>query len=354
MLSPTNRKTADTYGGAAPQKYPASVDFWNTTRHRLGDERFLRGNFLILASREGLDVRILRHFGIRDTQILAIDRCPAALGEFQKRFPGVRTQCTDVETFSFTTRERFDAIFLDLCGPLNKANSACIYRVGRNCIRRHIEGGILGFGLMRGREKEFAKLADCHPITLIHREWTPALPTPGKNVIRASALFRDIQARAKLNDIFPMYLQEILYQGQVPMMYGILRLYTPTDGLNTEHNFFERMLEVFPLEDWPTVSIDYNEGEWRQDPARATLRMALAFGSYEFAEGVLGIPRSRFRALKAVATRSGLAKEIKDGRDEQRRRTDALDQKLARYGHLPTFRLKLEALMKDEKTQAGL
>jgi len=137
--------TSDTYKGESPGKKLARLTFWWCCHTYLGDE-FSRGRFLVLASREGGDVAVLRGMGVGDDQIVAVDRSESALAAFRQKFPSVQAFHGDVAEAAAQHR-RVTVACLDFCGEISNAALALSMRVKRRC-----RPAILGLCFQRGRE----------------------------------------------------------------------------------------------------------------------------------------------------------------------------------------------------------
>jgi hypothetical protein len=142
---------ADTYKGDSPAKKLVRLKFWQTVRSALGDRRFFDGRYMVLAGREGADVRCLRALGANESRMLAVDREQRAAASVAERY-----RCAvavgnvgDVATQS-ENRQAFDAVLLDFCSPISDAAICDVARAAAFCLR---DRGVLGVGFMYGRER---------------------------------------------------------------------------------------------------------------------------------------------------------------------------------------------------------
>jgi len=133
---------ADTYKGESDQKRFARLLFWLHLSPDTKDEKKL-----VLASREGGDIAVMRAGNIRPETIVAVDTCPDAIRECQAKHPGPQYIVGDAGDAA--EREGpLCAALLDFCGPICDSTLTTAIRVARS-VR---PGGLFGVAVLRGRE----------------------------------------------------------------------------------------------------------------------------------------------------------------------------------------------------------
>jgi hypothetical protein len=142
---------SDTYKGETLGKKIARAWFWIVVREYLG-ERFLTGHHLVLASREGGDVGVLKAMGVRPELIIAAEINKKAADEFSSKHPDVKTFNADVNTAASAPGLRKSVVcaHLDFCSWYTPRVRATAIRVARFAVA---ERGVLSIGVMKGREQ---------------------------------------------------------------------------------------------------------------------------------------------------------------------------------------------------------
>ncbi len=74
------------YGGESVGKKLARYSFWDRTKRWLGD-RFFTEQHLVLASRDGGDVAVLKGLGVTPQNIVAVDTDKEAVDDCRRKHP---------------------------------------------------------------------------------------------------------------------------------------------------------------------------------------------------------------------------------------------------------------------------
>jgi hypothetical protein len=140
----------DTYKGESPGKKYARLQFWLRVSNMLGQKRFVGSKHLVLASREGGDVSVLRGLGVPAKNIIAVDHNRQAAFEAQEKFPEVEVIVADVADVAKEYKRQFASTFLDFCAPvreelLEKVVEVMTWGLGND--------SALGAAFLNGREK---------------------------------------------------------------------------------------------------------------------------------------------------------------------------------------------------------
>ena len=138
----------DTYKGESLGKKLARGMTWGLAAHWLQD-KFKSTPKLILASREGGDVRPIVGFGGDPKSIIAVDRCSTALDGFRDKFPDVDARLGDVVDVAATLKRTAGVAFLDFCGEVSENNCRAAARVASLGL---VRSGVLVMAFQRGRE----------------------------------------------------------------------------------------------------------------------------------------------------------------------------------------------------------
>ncbi len=173
---------ADTYKGESSAKRLMRFWVWDhilrneAAACRVAAEQSLSvtplRKFIVLASREGGDVSVLRGLGIPEEQILAAEIEPAAADAFARRWPNVELHRGDVVDLIAKRAQEIDIILLDLCGKLGektittiqrafvKAPPICIFGV---CVLRGMEDDVeLPLSIRRGNRADRRRMQAAH------------------------------------------------------------------------------------------------------------------------------------------------------------------------------------------------
>lgn len=142
----------DTYRGESYAKKIARFYFWK--RYLADFQDWKRHPVLVLASRNGGDIQVLRSLGVPSDQIVAIDNNEKAARECSERL-GIKVVVADVVSFLKDTKQLFGCVFLDFCGPISDAKM----RDFEAAAERVVTDGIVGVAVLRGREKGTAREA---------------------------------------------------------------------------------------------------------------------------------------------------------------------------------------------------
>ncbi|HEY3500260.1 MAG TPA: hypothetical protein VGK73_36465 [Polyangiaceae bacterium] len=145
----------DTYLGDSLGKKLARAWFWFRAARALGDS-FYQTKHLVLASREGGDVRVLRALGVATKNILAVEMNPVAAEAFACQYPDVPLLIGDVANLvnRRDVRGKVGVAHLDFCSWSTPTVLAAATRVARFAI---VSDGILCIGVMKGREQGHAR-----------------------------------------------------------------------------------------------------------------------------------------------------------------------------------------------------
>jgi hypothetical protein len=139
---------SDTYKGESLGKKLARLHFWKRCQEWFGDE-FTRRKHLVLASREGGDIAVLKGLGVPASNIVAVDRESSAVVACRDRHPDVRVLLGEAADVAAAERLGLGTVFLDFCSWLTSDALAC----AGACARLLPDHGLLGVAFMRGREK---------------------------------------------------------------------------------------------------------------------------------------------------------------------------------------------------------
>lgn len=141
---------ADTYKGESLGKKIARAWFWICAREYLGD-RFYTGNHLVLASREGGDVAVLKAMGVAPKRIFAMEISKSAAAEFAAKHPDVNLRVGDVAQTVVDKQIRGTLVcaHLDFCPWFTQNVFDTAVRVARFGL---VDRGVLSIGVMKGRE----------------------------------------------------------------------------------------------------------------------------------------------------------------------------------------------------------
>jgi len=139
----------DTYKGESDSKKVARMLAWERAVEILGNDRLNTSMHVVLASRIGGDVSVLRSFGVPDKNIIAAERCEVAGRQFAATFPGVCLHIGDVIQAVDKCSERIGAVFLDFCAEL----CADTWRTCIFVATKMPPGSVMMVALQKGREK---------------------------------------------------------------------------------------------------------------------------------------------------------------------------------------------------------
>lgn len=151
----------DRYGGESVGKKLARFNFWERASAWMGAD-FLKTRHLVLASREGGDISVLRGLGVSPKNIVAVERNSRAVGDCQKRHPEVRVIHGDVVAVARRNRLEIGVALLDFCSwPTDEALD-CVFGVAAHALKN---SAVLGYAFLRGREpknvfSQMAKLSE--------------------------------------------------------------------------------------------------------------------------------------------------------------------------------------------------
>ncbi len=147
--------TIDSYKGESLGKKIGRAWFWVVVRHWLG-EQFFTGKHLVLASREGGDVAVLKAMGVPAKNIVAMELNRHAAILFAEKHPDVRVHIGDVATLvnDRMFRGNLSCAHLDFCSWCTPEVVDAAVRVARFGMR---DGGVLSIGVMKGREQGYTK-----------------------------------------------------------------------------------------------------------------------------------------------------------------------------------------------------
>jgi len=141
----------DTYKGESLGKKIARAWFWVVVQRWLKDD-FYTGQHLVLASREGGDVSVLKAMGVPPANIVAMELNAPAAHCFRQKHPDVRVYIGDVAELVNDKRFRSNVVcaHLDFCSWCTDAVVERAVRVARFGMRHN---GVLSVGIMKGREQ---------------------------------------------------------------------------------------------------------------------------------------------------------------------------------------------------------
>jgi hypothetical protein len=141
----------DTYKGESPSKKFARFMYWAGIASLVGSKKFLKGRHLVLASREGGDIAMLRGMDVPARNIIAVEINPTAAMEVQDKYPDVKIVCGDVEQIAKEYKRSLSSAFLDFCSPVSQPLLQKVCQVIRHSL---MDGAVLGCAFLNGRERE--------------------------------------------------------------------------------------------------------------------------------------------------------------------------------------------------------
>jgi hypothetical protein len=219
---------SDRYGGESVGKKLARYTFWHRAKAWMG-ERFFTEKHLILASREGGDISVLRGFGVPDRNIVAVDSNRLAARECQLKYPNVVICHGDVGEVAKRYRKQIGVAFLDFCSWPTDESLDTIFRVAANAVR---DESVLGYAFMRGRESgdafsEMQKLKDSEQATLARfkgmMQLRGAMPRSREPVCdgRSSYIYNRVQERLSPLRVALFTLARINYHSSCAWRRGV-------------------------------------------------------------------------------------------------------------------------------------
>jgi len=137
------------YRGDSYGKRVARPFFWRTVQRMLGD-RFFLGKHLVLASKDGGDIRQLLSMGILPSDIVAVDLDASAIDECRRLFPDISYEQGDVAEVVRRYKRSLRSAYLDFCGPWGskiRETSESVLLAGMG------DRSVIGLTFMAGREK---------------------------------------------------------------------------------------------------------------------------------------------------------------------------------------------------------
>jgi hypothetical protein len=196
-----------TYQGQSDQKRIARVRFWNFAtwfvRDRRDEVSVMQGQrCLVLLGPDAGDIETANTFGFLQQHIIGVDTNADYCRRAKTRFPLCDIREGDVVAVGV---EPVSVVFLDLCNNLTRELANTIWRVADRALA---DGGVLGVGFMRGRERR------------AYRAKAVAVGIPVEN--RAEVLAKWLNERSltyrRSYELIPV--TELRYQGTgVPMSY---------------------------------------------------------------------------------------------------------------------------------------
>ncbi len=156
----------DTYKGESPGKKFARYTFWKkAAQDLLGVDAFYKADakFLVLASREGGDISVLKGVRVNASRIVAADMSASAVEACRAKHPDVLVELGDVANVA-SKHGPFDICFLDFCGYL----SSGLVRTSAAVVKACDAGTVIGIAYMRGRER--ATTHTPHAVRLSRRD----------------------------------------------------------------------------------------------------------------------------------------------------------------------------------------
>lgn len=138
-----------TYRGDSDGKRWSRFQWWRQALICIGEERFLNGRHLVLASRVGGDISVLLALGVRAEKIVAVDRERSAVEACREKYPSVTCVHGDIDNVARAYGRVFDVALVDLCGQATTETVRLLSRIVSFGMR---DGGIFGWSVMSGRE----------------------------------------------------------------------------------------------------------------------------------------------------------------------------------------------------------
>ncbi len=220
----------DTYKGESWPKKLARLNFWSRASIT---PLFFSSPILCLASREAGDISVLKAFGVKPHNIIAVDVCLEAVEAAQALHPDVKVLHADAGDVN--PQLPYGAAFLDFCGPVSAEIARVVARVSRKMAQR----SFLGVAVLAGREQGLARdflnpqFSDAYHADKDQR-FASALRQQGKTVTLLSpteSLGRDVTISALVEEIektvFLFGAGAIRYQSVTPNSRGVPMLITP-------------------------------------------------------------------------------------------------------------------------------
>lgn len=322
----------DTYKGESPGKKIARYRFWEkVARDVVGTDIFYdpMSRFVVLASREGGDIIVLKGVAVPPSCIVAVDRCGDAVRTCAAKHPDVDVRFGDIaDVVDSLPKDRamlgadVDVCFLDFCGYLTPQ----LIETCRRVCSALMVGSTIGIAFMRGRERA---VSGCAPIPLnrLQRRYArSAFGLLDAEIDLVCGLSTDLRpAIAQARDagdgdlaharVLESILRFTCSGGKRPTLKGIINYHSrSTEGAGVpmciavftngysgltnsrQHKNFARTLNVGRQRQW----IIRVSTTWREE----SIRKLVLSGHFDPNPGqVLNIPAGTIAAWKAHATR---------------------------------------------------
>jgi hypothetical protein len=318
------------YNGESFGKKLARLDFWLRARMWRGSD-FDRDELLLLASREGGDVALLKGLGVDPKRICAVDNNSAACAAFAAKHPDVQIHFGDVGALTKRWGRKFGVVFLDFCGWAAGAELRALCDVAQSATS---QDSVFAFAFMRGREppnvmSQLREAAD-RERSAIARSPTALLGAPETYDVdgRSHRIFELLYGQMLPHRRLPLTLFKTYYQGlRSPMRINAYRIYAEAKGVSRdaflsrwtrEGRAWSQVIQEAHVAAYPGDSFDvvvkYCGRQWRApiaqayDRDNATILALLQAADYLDAEHngnahqLLNIRRARLAALRAHRT----------------------------------------------------
>jgi hypothetical protein len=145
--------TDDTYKGESPGKKSARFAFWSRVREVLGEERFVRGPHVVLASREMGDFSTLRGLGC--SAVVGAEISKDAYELARAKNPEADVRLGDVVDVARGVGS-FASCLLDFCSPICRG----VTDTASSVLRIMSPGSVFGIAVLKGREQRGKDLDD--------------------------------------------------------------------------------------------------------------------------------------------------------------------------------------------------
>lgn len=142
------------YKGESDRKKMARLWFWQQVANELG-ANFLKSKHMYLASAEGGDASVLLGLGVRPQNHVAVEMDPAAALNFSRKFPQIQVHVGAVDEIAKKHMRQCGSVFLDFCGYVSREMARTTAWTATRALK---DFGVLGVGMMRGREKDMGPI----------------------------------------------------------------------------------------------------------------------------------------------------------------------------------------------------
>lgn len=305
--------SVDTYKGESVGKKLARNRLWQTVVQRLGPDRAASSSYVVLASREGGDISVLKSYSIPDKRVIAVDRCAEAAAACRSKWPDANVVVGDVVD---SVSKRTDVLFLDFCAPLCAETLATV----RLCLDRMPLGAFFAVAFLKGRESS-APLSMAKP-GVVNRRERRAMRSRLASSTRIGSTFADAligdgttSARASLAEPGGRFLPVVLATPPGKVCWFLASYTYQSDtaharGVPMQISLFE-LTSCKRLDQFRSKRVPVDIAHCESDPLELREKAVELADRYDVRRAALALalPTSTVAAWKAHATRGTYAKE---------------------------------------------